>query len=60
MSNNANIYCAVKKDSGLSECLERYNKASGSRAEIRIDLSNGKHIKDSIKSCMRERKKLIF
>ena len=60
MSNNANIYCAVKKkDSGLSECLERYNKASGSRAEIiELDLSNGKHIKDSIK-ILYERKEKI-
>ena len=36
-------------------------KASGSRAEIiELDLSNGKQSKTQLKSCMRERKKLIF
>ena len=52
MSYDANIYCAIKKeDTNFSEYLENYNRNSGSKAEIIIlDLSNGDHLKDSIKT----------
>ena len=60
MGNNANIYCAIKKkDTDFSEYLESYNKKSGSRAEIiMLDLSDGDHIKDSIKTLYEKKEKI--
>ena len=60
MSYDANIYCAIKKeDTNFSEYLENYNRNSGSRAEIIIlDLSNGDHLKDSIKILYEKKEKI--
>ena len=51
MGYNANVYCAVKKkDNHFSEYLEKYNRDTGSRAEIiMLDLSSEDLIRDSIK-----------
>ena len=60
MSYDANIYCAIKKkDADFSEFLEKYNRKSGSRAEIIVlDLSDGDHIKDSIKTLYEKKEKI--
>ena len=60
MRYDANIYCAIKKeDTNFSEYLENYNRNSGSRAEIiMLDLSNGDHLKDSIKILYEKKEKI--
>ena len=52
------IVLLKKKDTGFSEFLESYNRKSGSRAEIIVlDLSDGDHIKDSIKMLYEKKEK---